>query len=253
MDMGRWFTPAQTPREARIRLLLMPHAGSGAAAYKGWSRLLPADIAVQALTLPGRQSRRAEPLPQDWDTLLDDLREAVLGTLDDERPYAVFGHCIGAMLAYRLTVQLEADGDPPPSLLGMSGWAPTGFYRAPAGYENLSMNEFGGLFKDLGAFPEELWDDPDMLDLVLPPVIADFWIAAQYKDDGAVVDCPLLSYAGQADPLLVEPNAMTVWTERSSRYLGHQEYPGNHFYIGDHAAAVMSNFARHLMRIADDS
>jgi surfactin synthase thioesterase subunit len=113
------------------------------------------------------------------------------------------------------------------------------------------MTEFGGLFKDLGAFPKELWDDPDMLDLVLPPVIADFWIAAQYKDDGAVVDCPLLSYAGQSDPLLVEPNAMTVWTERSSRYLGHHEYPGNHFYIGDHAAAVMSNFARHLMRIAE--
>jgi surfactin synthase thioesterase subunit len=249
---GRWFTPAQAPRDARIRLFLMPHAGSGAVAYRGWNRLLPADIAVQALTLPGRQSRRAEPLPQDWDTVLDDLHRALLAMLDDERPYAVFGHCIGAMLAYRLTVRLEADGDPPPSLLGMSGWAPRGFYRAPAGYEKLTMSEFGELFKDLGAFPEELWADPDMLDLVMPPVIADFWIAAQYTDDEAVVDCPLLSYAGQSDPLLVEPDAMTVWTERSSRYLGHHEYPGNHFYIGNHAAAVMSNFARHLMRIADD-
>lgn len=251
MDTGRWFTPAQTPAQARIRLFLLPHAGSGAAAYRGWSRLLPADIAVQALTLPGRQSRRAEPLPQDWDTLLDDLHEALLATLDDERPFAMFGHCTGAMLAYRLAVRLEADGDPPPSLLGMSSWTPQGFYRAPAGYEDLSMSEFGDLFKDLGAFPAELWSDPDMLDLVLPPVAADFWIAAQYKDDGAVVDCPLLSYAGQSDPLLVEPGAMTAWTERSSHYLGHHEYPGNHFYINDHSAAVMSDFARHLMRIAD--
>jgi surfactin synthase thioesterase subunit len=249
---ARWFSPAEPPPQARIRLFLMPHAGSGAAAYRGWSRFLPADIGAQAVTLPGRQSRRAEPLPQDWETLLDDLHRAMVATLDDERPYAMFGHCIGATLAYRLAVRLEAHGDPPPSLLGMSGWAPKGFYRAPAGYDKLSMDEFGGLFKDLGAFPAELWADPDMLDLVLPPVIADFRVAAQYEDDGAVVDCPLVSYAGQSDPLLVEPDAMMAWTERSRRYLGHHEYPGDHFYVSNHAPAVMSDFARRLMRITDD-
>jgi surfactin synthase thioesterase subunit len=249
---NRWLSPAQPPAEARVRLILLPHAGSGAAAYRGWSRLLPAEIGTQALTLPGRQSRRAEPLPVDWYALLDDLHGALLATLDDERPYALFGHCIGAMLAYRLTVRLEADGDPAPSLLGMSGWAPRGFWRAPSGHEKLSMDEFSGLFKDLGAFPEELWTDQDMLDLVLPPVVADFRVAVQYEDDEAVVDCPLVSYAGRSDTLLVEPDAMMAWTKRSRHYLGHQEYPGHHFYINDHAAAVMSDFSRRLMRITGD-
>jgi surfactin synthase thioesterase subunit len=251
-SMGRWFSPAEIPEEAQIRLLLMPHAGSGAAAYRGWNRLLPAEVGAQALTLPGRQNRRAEPLPVDWETLLDDLHRAVLATVDDERPYAMFGHCIGAMLAYRLAVRLEAEGDPPPLLLGMSGWAPKGFFTAPPGHEKLSMSEFGGMFKDLGAFPEELWTDPDMLDLVLPPVIADFRIAVQYEDDEAVVECPLVSYAGGSDPLLVEPDAMKVWTGRSRQYLGHHVYPGGHFYVSDHAAAVMSDFTRRLIRIADD-
>lgn len=249
---NRWFTPAQPPEQARVRLILLPHAGSGAAAYRGWNRLLPADIGIQALTLPGRQSRRGEPLPVDWEALLDDLHGALLATLEDERPYALFGHCIGAMLAYRLTVRLEADGDPVPSLLGMSGWAPRGFWRAPTGHEKLSMEEFSGLFKGLGAFPEELWTDQDMLDLVLPPVVADFRIAVQYEDDEAVVDCPLVSYAGQSDTLLVEPDAMMAWIKRSRQYLGHQGYPGHHFYINDHAAAVMSDFSRRLMRITDD-
>jgi surfactin synthase thioesterase subunit len=252
MDAKGWFTPARPPQEARIRLFLMPHAGSGAAAYRGWSRLLSADIGAQALTLPGRQSRRAESLPADWETLLDDLHRAVAATLDDERPYALFGHCIGAMLAYRLTVRLEADGDPPPSLLGMSGWAPKGFWRAPPGYEKLSMSEFGELYRGLGAFPEELWADPDMLDLVLPPLVADARIAMQYEDDEAMVDCPLLSYAGRSDPLLVEPDAMRTWTGRSRQYLGHQEYPGGHFYVNDHTTAVLSHFTRHLLRITDD-
>jgi surfactin synthase thioesterase subunit len=249
---GPWFAPAEPPPEARTRLFLLPHAGSGAAAYRGWRRLLPEDIGTQAVTLPGRQARRAEPLPVDWDTLLDDLYQAMLATLDDERPYALFGHCIGAMLAYRLTVRLEAEGDPPPSLLGMSGWTPVGFYRAPSDYDQLSVDEFGGMVRDLGAFPEELWADPDMLELVLPPVVADFRLAAQYQDDGAVVNCPLVSYAGRSDPLLTEPDAMMAWTGRSRRYLGHQDYPGNHFYISDHAAAVMSDFARRLTRIIAD-
>lgn len=248
----RWFTPAELPEEARIRLLLLPHAGSGAAAYRGWNRLLPADVGAQALTLPGRQSRRGEPLPVDWDTLLDDLHRSVLATVDDDRPYAMFGHCIGAMLAYRLAVRLEADGDPPPLLLGMSGWAPKGFFSAPPGHEKLSMDEFGGMFKDLGAFPDELWTDPDMLDLVLPPVVADFRIAVQFADDEAVVDTPVVTYAGDADPLLVVPDAMRVWTGRSRRYLGHQEYPGGHFYVSDHAAAVMADFTRRLVRLAEE-
>jgi surfactin synthase thioesterase subunit len=82
-------------------------------------------------------------------------------------------------------------------------------------------------------------------------VIADFRVAAQYEDDEAVVDCPLVSYAGQADPLLIEPGAMMSWAGRSRRYLGHNEYPGGHFYVSDHAAAVASDFARRLMRIID--
>jgi surfactin synthase thioesterase subunit len=248
---NRWFSPTEPAPEARVRLILLPHAGSGAAAYRGWSRLLPAEVGAQALTLPGRQSRRAEPLLVDWDALVDDLHRATLSTVDDGRPYALFGHCIGAMLAYRLTVRLEAEGDRPPSLLGISGWAPEGFYRAPEGHEKLSASEFGELVKDLGAFPEELFADPDMMELVLPPVIADFRVAAQYEDDKAVVDCPVVSYAGRSDPLL-EPDAMAIWAERSRRYLGHNSYPGGHFYVSEYAAAVMSDFARRLMRVVDE-
>ncbi|ONI76440.1 thioesterase [Actinosynnema sp. ALI-1.44] len=249
---AHWFSPARLPEETPIRLLLMPHAGSGAAAYRTWKRLLPAEVGAQALTLPGRQGRRAEPLPVDWDELLDDLYQAVLATVDDERPFAMFGHCTGAMMAYRLAVRLAAEGEQAPALLGMSSWAPRGFFTAPAGHEKLSMDEFGGMFKGLGAFPDELWTDPDMLDLVLPPVIADFRIAVQYEDDEAVVDCPLVSYAGDSDPLLVDPDAMAVWAERSRQYLGHHVYPGGHFYVSEHAAAVLSDFTRRLTRIVED-
>ncbi len=213
--------------------------------------MLPPQVGAQALTLPGRHSRRGEPLPQDWDTLLDELHQALLRVLDDERPYALFGHCIGAQLAYRLTVRLEADGDPAPSLIGMSGWAPRGFFRAPPDQDERSMEEMGAWIRKLGAIPEEVWADQDMLSLVLPPIIADYRVSAQYEDDEVAVSCPLVSYSGQSDPLLVEPEAMTSWAGRSRQYLGHADYPGGHFYISAHTAAVVTDFVRRLLRITD--
>jgi surfactin synthase thioesterase subunit len=247
----RWFSRAEPAAEARIRLFLLPHAGSGAVAYKGWHRLLPEEIGAQAVTLPGRQGRRAEPLPTDWNALVDDLHTALVDSVDD-RPYALFGHCIGAQLAYRLAVRLEAEGDPCPSLIGTSGWAPEGFFRAPKGSGEVSLSEAGPWIRELGAIPDDVWTDPDMLDLVLPPVMADFRVSAQYEDDGAVVDCPLVSYSGRSDPLLVEPDAMASWVRRSRRYLGHNTYSGGHFYVTEHVAAVVSDFTRRLIRIVDE-
>jgi surfactin synthase thioesterase subunit len=249
MPGPRWFSPAEPSPQARVRVFMFPHAGSGALAYRDWHKLLPPQVGVQALTLPGRHGRRTERLPYDWDTVLSDLHQALLDALDDERPYALFGHCIGAQLAYRLSVRLEAAGDPVPSLIGISGWAPRGFFRPPAESGDLSMTEVGTWVKDLGAFPDEVWADPDMLDLVLPPIVADYRVSAQYRDDEAVVSCPLVSYSGQSDPLLVEPDAMACWAGRSRQYQGHVDYPGEHFYITAHAPAVAADFVRRLLRI----
>jgi surfactin synthase thioesterase subunit len=241
----RVFTPGAPPPDARIRLFLFAHAGSGAAVYRNWKNLLPAGIGAQAVTLPGRQGRRTEPLPTDWNTLTDDVTTAVGAELD-ERPYALFGHCLGAQLAYRVAVALEENGDPPPVLIGVSGWAPRGFFRAPKDHHLIPRQEMVDWIINLGAIPAELRADEDMLDIVLPPVIADFQVAAQYVDDDAVVSAPLVSYGGTADSLKEDPDANATWAERTEHYLGHSDFPGGHFYINDQAPAVAADFTRHL-------
>ncbi|MVO88421.1 alpha/beta fold hydrolase [Streptomyces sp. p1417] len=247
---GHWFHPVESDPDAGIRLFLLPHAGSGAIIYRDWGRLLPSDVAAQAVTLPGRHNRHEEETYEDFEPLLDGLYEAVLDEIDD-RPFAFFGHCLGAQLAYRLTVRLEREGERGPLVLGTSGWSPIGFYQPTEEESRLPDAQMLEWIKRLGSFPAEVYDNPEMLALVIPALRADLRVSAQYVDDGAGVSCPLASYGGSTDPLQQAPDAMSHWARRSPRYLGHSEFPGGHFYIDNHALAVTTDFARHLHRFQE--
>ena len=167
--------------------------------------------------LPGRHDRR----PEQPFTRIDPLVEALVEALEaegDGRPCAFFGHSMGAMLAYRLSVTLQRDGIPGPVLLGVSSWAPAGSF--------VGAREFSGL--------------PDA-------ERADLSVLSDYVADGAVVSCPVAAYGGKSDPLLV-PGAMALWTTRSLAFLGVREFPGGHFYLDEHAVAVADDLARHLQQ-----
>jgi surfactin synthase thioesterase subunit len=245
---GQWFHPVEPSPDASVRLFLLPHAGSGAIIYRDWENLLPPSVAPQAVTLPGRHNRRDEPTYEDFEPLVDALHEAVLDDLD-ERPFALFGHCLGAQLAFRLAVRMEEEGGPRPLMLGMSGWSPQGFFRPTAEQSEMPQSEMVEWIKKLGSFPAEIYDNPEMLALVVPALRADLKVAAQYEDRGETVGCPLASYGGASDPLQESPDAMTHWAGRSPAYLGHTEYSGGHFYIDTHARAVTTHFAQRLHRV----
>lgn len=245
---GHWFEPVEPSATAEVRLFLFPHAGAGAVVYREWNGLLPADIAPQAMTLPGRHHRRKEMTYLDWNPLLDAVYDAVLAEID-HRPFAFFGHCLGAQLAYRLAVRLDEDGINGPLLLGVSGWAPKGFFAPTEEQVHMPEPDMVEWIKKLGSFPAAVYDNPETLALVIPALRADLSISGQYRDDGAPVSCPLVSYGGKSDPLREKPDAMTSWVSRSPQYLGYSEFPGGHFYIDNNALAVTSDYCRHLYRL----
>ncbi|MBV8539109.1 MAG: thioesterase [Pseudonocardiales bacterium] len=243
---ARWFRPAGARPGAPTRLFLFPHGGGAAAAYAHWSALLPADVELLLVQLPGRHDRHIERPFTRVEPLLEALREALEAEWDG-RPAAFFGHSMGGMLAYRLTVALQRDGVPGPALLGVSSWAPAGCLDGARELSDLSDAELAATVADLGALPAVISASPDMLQVVLPTLRADLAVYGDHVDDAAVVSCPVAAYGGKSDPLLV-PGAMALWATRSAAFLGVREFPGGHFYLNDHAVAVAGDLARHLHR-----
>jgi surfactin synthase thioesterase subunit len=243
----RWFQPDEADPDARVRLFLFPYAGGNTAMYREWPDLFPADVAAQAVQLPGRVDRRSEEPFDAMDPLVEAMCEAFTAELDD-RPYAVFGHSMGALLAYRLALAMEREGRAP-ILLGAAGWAPEGFAVPTQEQIELPQEELVEWVVSLGSVPPELYQDPELLAMTMPPTRADLKICVEYADDGAAMSCPVVTYTAKEDPLMAS-DATKSWVPRCSSYLGNCEFPGGHFFIYHEALAITADLTRHLRNSA---
>ncbi|MDH2428357.1 alpha/beta fold hydrolase [Sphaerisporangium sp. TRM90804] len=246
---GLWLRPGDVDPDAVARLFLFHHSGGSAAAYREWPGLLPSDVAVQCVQLPGRQDRRHEA-PYDRLEPLAEVLAAVIGSELDGRPYALFGHSMGALLAYRVALALERGGWRGPVLVAASGWAPAGFTMpARQMLARMSDPEVAEMMRRLGALPPEILRDAESLAQAVRTMRADSAACASHRDDGAAVGCPVVAYAGRHDPL-VAPEAMGSWASRTPHYLGTRTFPGNHFFIRGQEPAVTADLVALLRRYA---
>ncbi len=243
---GRWFQSGAPRPEAAVRLFVFPHAGGSAASYARWASLFSEDVELRILQLPGRQSRRSEPAFTRLAPLIDALHDAVESEWDG-RPFAFFGHSMGALLSYRLTLAMQAEGGPRPALLAVSGWAGAAHRPNRESVRDMSDDEFIAGVDGFGGLPPEIMGDEEMRDLVLPALRADFCVLEEYSHDAAPVACPVVAYCGASDPHFAG-NAMATWADLTETFLGLSEFPGTHFYLYEHALSVATNLGRHLRR-----
>jgi surfactin synthase thioesterase subunit len=243
-ETGAWLVSPRPRPDAPVRLLAIPHAGGSAASYARWSGLLPAEVDVAVVQLPGRHDRRAEPVFTDVERLVEALYDAVEEQWDG-RPFALFGHSMGAVLAYRLTVLAERLGGPYPMLLAVSGWAPCAHRHSDRPIASLSDDEVLDVIGAFGAVPPELAADPQMRALTLPALRGDLSVLDDFHPDGATVTTPVVAYSGADDPAL-PPGTMAEWGTLTGTFLGATTFPGDHFYLFPQAVSLSADLSRHL-------
>ncbi len=230
-------TPRLRP-DVRLRLFCLPYAGGGAAAFRGWQAGVASAIEVCPVRLPGREMRLKEPAITDLPVMLHRLGEALAPYLGE--PYAIFGHSMGALLAYELMDCFARAGRPLPAYLFVSGrQAPHVDREAPSQpVERLSDADFLRDIALANAGSRVGVDHPDLAALVLPVLRADFLLCQSYR---AVrrppFPVPLAAFGGLDDPA-VDRTALEPWAEHTTRSFSLHMFPGNHMFVHGAAAQV---------------
>ncbi|ANW16850.1 thioesterase II family protein [Streptomyces clavuligerus] len=218
---------------ADIRLVCFPHAGGAASAYHPMAKALSPSVDVSAVQYPGRQDRRTEPCAESLAELADRI-VPVLSALDDDRPLALFGHSMGATVAYEVARRLERSaGTPAPVLVLLSGRRPPHHATQLGG---VHLRDDAGVLRELsflGGSVMEALADPELLELVMPAIRGDYRAVETYVHvPGPPLRCPVVALTGDADPR-ASVAEVEDWREYTTGTFGLHVFPGGHFYLQD--------------------
>ncbi|WP_278262532.1 alpha/beta fold hydrolase [Nocardia sp. AG03] len=233
---------------ARIRLLCFPYAGGNAQSFVRWRRPLGDEIEVRPMQLPGHGERMGEPALHTWDGLLADIRHRVRDLLD--RPIALFGHSLGALLAFECARMLTTEFAVPPVRLVVSG------HRAPhlplreAALRGLPDAEFLDRLSERSRTLRAL-TDPAFRALLLPALRADFTVSETYEFTAAPpLTTPITALSGARDTDAL-PWELAAWREHTTGPFDSVSFPGDHFFVDDDWEAVATTVADRLSTRAE--
>lgn len=209
-------------------LLCFPHAGGSAAAYARWSSSLPGTQVVP-VELPGRGQRIDEPPLDSMEALITDLTARVLR--HTRGSFALFGHSMGALVAFELAHRLRRFGLRPARLL-VSGHEPPDTVRhdRPLRHQ-LPDGELWDEVRRLNGTPAAAADSVEIRRLFTATMRADFAVVENYRPEARKpLDCPISIFAGSTDPE-VTPAELTGWSAHTTRGCTVSVLPGDHFYL----------------------
>jgi medium-chain acyl-[acyl-carrier-protein] hydrolase len=224
---------------AHIRLFCFPYAGGGAMTYRTWGEILPATIEVCPIQLPGREDRLKEPPFTELPVLVQTLIPHIRSYLD--KPFAFFGHSMGALIAYVLTHELWRQTDRLPVHLFLSAHgAPDSSPVLPPIHQLTDSAFLIALQRRYRSVPALLWHDAELRALFLPMLRADMTLFETYVyHPMPLLPCPLTVYGGSQDMLVSQAN-LDAWRNLGNSHFDLRMFAGNHFYLNDTAPALLN-------------
>ncbi len=242
MRSSKWIQFAVRNPPRPIRLFCFPHAGGGASAFHSWEANLPETVQVCAVQLPGRETRLSEPRYTEFNDVLSVIQAELQAWLD--LPYAVFGHSMGALLAFDWVRRIQSSGGRQPEFVYLSGRSAPESSLDTDMLHQLPDDEFiEKLSTRYQGIPREVIEEPELRSVFLPTLRADVSIVESYRfHPGPPLDCPLTVCAGVEDATVAYSD-LVRWKRQTTGPFAASLHPGGHFYpqgklLKDIAAAL---------------
>jgi medium-chain acyl-[acyl-carrier-protein] hydrolase len=217
-------------------LFCLPFAGGGASAFCNWQEALGAGVEVRALQLPGRENLfDLQPLA-NMGALADHLLPQMLA--HRARPFAVFGHSLGALVGYELCRRLDALDLVPRVLFASARNPPHASRSAPL--HSLTDQALKLRLREFGGTPQRVLDNDGLMQQILPILRADLRVAETYLPPPAPpLRCPIVA-CGADDDVLAAPATMQAWDRYTSTGFELVHFTGGHFFLRTAQASLLA-------------
>jgi len=239
MNLAKIFPFRRLVAAPRLRLVCIPYAGGAAALYRSWAKDLPSTIDVCPVELPGRGLRLGEPLITDMTAMAEHIAAAI-AELPGNLPLALFGHSMGARIAFEMARRLDrrvahlfASAAPGP---GLRRPRPGNVHPRPV--SELTDDEFKQRLRSLGGTPPQVLANDDLMAHFLPILRADFLVIEHYRVDPALrISSPITVFTGAADHGITASDPVVhAWRDRTTARARIHQVDAGHFFLDTHRA-----------------
>ncbi|WP_042369316.1 thioesterase II family protein [Streptacidiphilus neutrinimicus] len=236
----------------RTTLVCLPFAGAGASFYRPWQRQAePLGLDVLPLQLPGRERRIDEEPYRDATVAAGALHAELLAALGGPgegrgaHRVALFGHSLGAVLAYELARRLVAT--PGVRLVGLfASGSPHPAEPRSRQATGLDDDAFLARVNEFAGYTHEALQDPEMRELILPTLRADVEMHESYRPaDETALPVPVTALRGSADTLVTR-DELAAWARTTDVAFRAVELDGGHMYLTESAPELLRIVAEHL-------
>jgi medium-chain acyl-[acyl-carrier-protein] hydrolase len=235
-----------TNPSAETRLFFFPYAGGGPSVFTKWIIELPSYLEGYVAHYPGRGSRYQELPIRRFTTLVERLSQAIQPLLD--KPFAFFGHSMGGLVAFELIKQLRENNLAQPTILFVSASEAPHLYDPYPPLHKLPDAEFLRALQEFNGTPPEVINHPDLMQLLLPMLRADFEAIENYHyaPYELPLDIPIIAFGGLEDPRVSQEH-LEGWALHTNSRFESQYFAGDHFFIERGKESIMRSIDRGIL------
>lgn len=238
-----WLVSRKPNRKASVRLFCFPYAGGGASIFHSWQKNLSDMVEVCPVQLPGRGLRIEEPPFTEMRELIQAAGQALAPYFD--KPFAFFGHSMGALIAFELARHVRRKYSLQPVRLFVSGRCSPQTLRGPFN-SSMSDSAFAEMLRRNNGIPEEALEDPELMELILPVIRADFALCERYVYvSEPPFSFPITAFGGLND-YGAPRDCIESWREHTTGPFLVRMVPGDHFFLNALQSPLLEVIAKEL-------